>query len=154
MGFEIDTRFQRLEELVTRASERGLDELTASYFCKLGSVLICGNIERCVEIIVLDWLAKKSPQQVSSFFRRYFLRGTNYDCDQILQFLNRLDTGWGLKFDQYLKANSQVDISISSCYAVRNSVAHGGGQSFGPRILRQYFDASFDMITELDSIVR
>jgi hypothetical protein len=65
--FEIETRFKSLDELVRNAEAKGLDERTASYFCKLGCVLTCGNIERCVEIIVLSWLSKKAPAQVGLF---------------------------------------------------------------------------------------
>ena len=154
MGLELEYRFSKLEELVKRAADRNLDELTASYFCRLGSVLICGNIERCFEIIVLNWARRKCPEQVGNFFRRYFNRGTNYDCEEIKNFLYRLDKAWGERFEAFVADHDEVSTSISSCYAVRNSVAHGGGGSLGPKSLRQYFDASFSLIAELDDIVK
>lgn len=154
MGLELEVRFAKLEELVNKASDRSVDELTASYFCRLGSVLICGNIERCIEIIVLNWVRKKCPDQINSFFKRYFMRGTNYDCDEIKELLYRFDKAWGARFEAFAEANDEVSSSVSSCYAVRNSVAHGGGGSLGPKILRQYFEASFSLIAELDDIVK
>jgi hypothetical protein len=33
------------------------------------------------------------------------------------------------------------------------TVAHGGAGSLGPRILKQYFDAGLDVITELERVV-
>jgi len=92
--------------------------------------------------------------QVTPFLRAYFKRGTNYDCEQISQLLYRFDTDWGRAFEAYIDANGQISESISSCYAVRNSVAHGGWQSLGPRILRQYYDASFDLVVEFEHMIR
>lgn len=152
--FDIEQRFISLEQLVKAAGAKGLDEQTASYLCKLGSVLICGNLERCVEVIITTRIAKKSPPQVESFLRMYFKRGTNYDCDEIRELLFRFDSAWGRVFDQFIIDNQRLKESISSCYSVRNSVAHGGGQSLGPSILKQYYQASFDVISELEKIVR
>lgn len=152
--FAVEQRFIALSRLIRAAQEKGLDEQTASYFCKLGSVLICGNLERCVELIISERIASKSPPQVLSFLKTYFKRGTNYDCDQISQLLYRFDTNWGRDFDCFLESNSAVKEGISSCYAVRNSVAHGGGQSLGPRALMQYYDASFTLIAQLEYLLR
>jgi hypothetical protein len=54
LSFEIEQRFRSLEQLVIAAAAQDLDELSASYLCKLGSVLICGNLERCVELALTD----------------------------------------------------------------------------------------------------
>lgn len=150
MGFEIENRFIALEKVVNRACAKNLDEEQASYLCKLGSVLICGNLERCVEIVVTSRLSR-SPPQVASFLKSYFKKGTNYDCEAICNLLFKFDTEWGRRLETSL--TDSVKSSISSCYAVRNSVAHGGGQSLGPTILRQYFDASFVLVAELEKSV-
>ncbi|MEY9106491.1 hypothetical protein ABH999_002687 [Bradyrhizobium yuanmingense] len=152
--FAIEQRFIALSKLIVAAQQKGLDEQTASYFCKLGSVLICGNLERCVELLVSEKIASKSPPQVLSFLKTYFKRGTNYDCDQISQLLYRFDTNWGRDFDDFLAKNSVIRESVSSCYAVRNSVAHGGGQSLGPRALLQYYDASLTLVAQLEYLMR
>jgi hypothetical protein len=153
VSFEIEQRFKRLEELVVAATNEQ-DERTASYFSRLGSVLICGNIERCVELILMGRIADRSPPQVGNFLRRFFARGTNYDCERICQLLYRFDTRWGHAFETFLKDNDHLKESIASCYAIRNQVAHGGTQSLGPRILRQYFKASLDVVAELERVVR
>jgi DNA-binding transcriptional LysR family regulator len=152
VSFEVERRFAALEKLVNQANQKGLDEEQASHLSKLGSVLVCGNIERCVEILVTSRFASNSPRQVASFMQAYFKRGTNYDCDAISQLLHRFDGDWGRKFEQALKQETRT--SVSSCYAVRNSVAHGGGMSLGPRSLKQYFLASFDLIAELEKALR
>ena len=42
---------------------------------------------------------------------------------------------------------------ISSCYAIRNSIAHGG-ETLGPRALKQYYDASLTLVAELERMLR
>jgi len=154
VSFEIEQRFKQLGDLINTAAAKDLDERTASYFCKLGSVLICGNLERCVELVLTARIADRSPPQVGNFLRRFFGRGTNYDCERICQLLYQFDSGWGHDFEDFLKGHDHLKESISSCYAVRNSVAHGGGQSLGPSILKQYFEASLTVVAELEQLVR
>lgn len=154
MSFEIEQRFKKLEELIVGASDKNLDERVASYICRLGSVQICGNLERCIELILVARLADRSPKQVGKFLRRYFQRGTNYDCERISQLLYRFDSDWGHNFEASIRENDLLKESISSCYAVRNSVAHGGTLSLGPKILKQYFDASLAVVKNLEDSVR
>ncbi|RVG33201.1 hypothetical protein CN233_12665 [Sinorhizobium meliloti] len=150
MSFDIENRFIALEKVINRACAKGLDEEEAAYLCKLGSVLICGNLERCVEIVISSRLAK-SPRQVSVFLKSFFKRGTNYDCESICSLLYKFDVEWGRRLEDAIK--EEVKASISSCYAVRNSVAHGGGQSLGPKSLKQYFDASLTLVADLQKAV-
>jgi hypothetical protein len=152
--FEIEQRFRNLERLIAAATDKNLDELLASYLCRLGSVLICGNLERCVELVLLTRFANRAPPQINTFIKAYFRRGTNYDCDQICQLLYRFDAAWGRPFEVYLEQKEHIKESISSCYAIRNSIAHGGGQNIGPSSLRQYYDASFELIASLEQLVR
>ena len=154
MLFEIEQRFKGLQELILAASDQSLDERTASYFCRLGSVQICGNLERCIELTIVARFANRSPKQIGNFLRRHFQRGVNYDCERICQLLNHFDHNWGRSFEDFVKANDRVKESISSCYAIRNSVAHGGGQSLGPRILRQYYEASLEVVAQLEKSIR
>lgn len=148
MKFVVEQRFATLERLVLKANDKGLDEEQASYLSRLGSVLVCGNIERCVETLIVNRVSKHSSVQTSSFLKSYFKRGTNYDCEAIVQLLHKFDNNWGKAFD--CSISQEVRESVASCYAVRNSIAHGGGSSLGPRILKQYYEASFTMIAELE----
>jgi RiboL-PSP-HEPN len=152
--FAVVQRFVALEKLIVAAGAKGLEEQHAAYLCKLGSVLVCGNLERCIEILLTEHIGPRSAPQVRPFLRAYFKRGTNYDCDQICQLLYKFDSVWGRAFEVYLAANDRISDSISSCYAVRNSVAHGGGGGLGPKVLKQYFDDSFSLIVELENMIR
>jgi RiboL-PSP-HEPN len=154
MSLAIENRFQAVEKVINAASQNGLDEQMASYLCRLGSVLICGAVERSIEIIIDSRVCQRSVPQISSFMRSYFKKGTNYTSDQIATLLMRLDVSWGSEFERIIEANERFKTSLNSCYAIRNSVAHGGTQSLGPTILRQYFDDAFSLICEVEKIVR
>lgn len=154
MSFPIENRFNAVEKVVNAACAKGLDTEIASYHCKLGCVLICGAIERSVEVLITERIASRSPPQVAQFLKAYFKRGTNYDCEEILQLLFKFDSAWGKKFEVFLLANERIKSGVASCYATRNSIAHGGGQSLGPKALREYFDAAFTLIVELEKLLR
>ena len=71
-----------------------LDAEVAAYYCKLACVMVCGAIERSVEILITDRVGSRSAPQVQSFLKAFFQRGTNYDCDQIIALLYRFDADW------------------------------------------------------------
>ncbi len=152
MAFEVEQRFAALERLVNKANQKGLEEEEASYLSRLGSVLVCGNIERCVETLLVNRVSAHSSKQASAFLKAFFKKGVNYDAEAICQLLYKFDSEWGHRFEKALPQN--VRESVSSCYSVRNSVAHGGGGSLGPRTLKQYYDASFALVAELEKAIR
>ncbi|MGD9475989.1 HEPN domain-containing protein [Shinella sp. G-2] len=154
MSLAIENRFREVEKLVVAAQTKGLDPEVAAYYCKLGCVLICGAIERSIEILISDRVGGRSAPQVNSFLKSFFKRGTNYNCDEIQDLLFKFDADWGRKFQVLIEKNDQIRSGVASCYAVRNSVAHGGGQSLGPNILRQYFDNAFTLVAGLENLLR
>jgi hypothetical protein len=154
LQFVIEQRFAELEKLVIAVQARDLDERTASYLFKLGSVLVCGNLEKCVEHLFIEKVGGESQPRVTSFLKTHFRIGRNYDCENILQLMFRFDSDWGRKFERFVEENGRIKESVSSCYAVRNSVAHGGGQSVGPSALKQFYDATLTLVAELEKIIR
>lgn len=154
MSLAVHNRFRELEKLVLAAQVRSLDPEVAAYYCKLACIMVCGTIERSVEILITDRVGGRSAPQAKSFLKAFFQRGTNYDCDRIVALLYRFDTDWGDAFRGFVDENDRVKTAISSCYAVRNSIAHGGGQSLGPAALKQYFDGAFELIVHLEQVLR
>lgn len=154
MQFVIEQRFVELQKLVEATQVRGLDEQTASYLCRLGSVLVCGNLEKCIEHLFIEKVGGESQPRVTSFLKGHFKTGRNYDCSNISQLMFRFDADWGRRFENFIEQNGRIKESVSSCYAVRNSVAHGGGQSLGPNAFKQYYDASFTLVAEVEKIIR
>lgn len=154
MKLSIENRFREAEKLVIAAQSKGVDPEVAAYYCKLGCVMICGAVERSVEILIVERVGGRSVPQVSSFLKSFFKRGANYDCDDITELLFKFDSSWGHNFKDFIAQNEQVRSGVSSCYAIRNSIAHGGAQSLGPAILRQYYENSLTLIAALEKLLR
>lgn len=154
MTIAIEQRFRAVEKVVLAAQVKGLEPETASYLCRLGAVIVCGNIERCVEILITERVGVGSVPQVTPFLKTYFKRGTNYDCENIADLLFRFDSNWGHKFREFVDKNDQIKEGIASCYAVRNSIAHGGTNSLGPKTLKQYYENSLTLVAEIEQIIR
>lgn len=154
MAFAIESRFREVEKIILAAQERGADQMVAANYCKLGSVMLCGAIERSVEIIITERIGGKTAPQVSAFLKSYFKRGTNYDCDEIKNLLFRFDRNWGQKFETFVSKNDKIKSSVASCYGIRNSIAHGNPQSLSPKILLQYYEDALSLIAGVEKILR
>jgi hypothetical protein len=66
----------------------------------------------------------------------------------------RFDSDWGKEFESFMESNNRIKVGISSCYAIRNSIALGGGHSLGPRNLKEYYEAALTLIAEIEKIIR
>lgn len=151
MQHELTGRLVALKAYVDMVSSSHAPEDLKSYLFRFGTVLMCGTIERCVEIIVLNRLAHKAHPRILRFVKSHFKKGTNFDCRAVKQLLERFDPAWADKWSEYVNGSPDVDERINSLYAVRNSVAHGGSQSIGSarlkelyQITEQYVDAMVD----------
>ena len=154
MSFTTDQRFKALDVLI-QAAKNQADPQTAFYLCRLGFVQICGNLERCVELLIRERFDKRAPPQIDEFLSRFFKRGTNYDCEEICALLYRFDKGWGRTLEDFIKSNQQVKDSINGCYGLRNAIAHGEAPgSPGYTMLQQYFDVSKTMVAKIEAAIR
>jgi len=146
MQSQLDSRFSSLVLFIKKSSESSIPEEVQGYLFRFGSVLICGNIEQSIKIIILNRLAYKAQPQVLNFVKSHLLRGANFDCSAIEQLLNRFDTKWYRSFCQFVENNPDVKEGVSSCYAVRNSVAHGGSMNLGSQRLEELAEVSRGLI--------
>ena len=152
MPIALDSREAELRRFIFNQVPKAEDEELQSYLCRLGAVMVCGYIERSIEIIILNKLDKRAHPRILSFVKGHFQRGTNYDCNAITQLLHRFDTQWAQKFQEFVSTNEELDRSISSCYGARNAIAHGISQGLGQRILQKYFENSVTLIARVDII--
>lgn len=153
MSFTTDQRFRALGALIQAAKNQS-DPQTASYLCRLACVQICGNLERCIELLIRERFEKRTPPQIDEFLSRYFKRGTNFDCEEICALLNRFDREWGRTIGDFIENNQQVRESINGCYGLRNAIAHGGAPGLGYAMLQQYFDVSQRMVAKIEAAIR
>ena len=130
MRHAIESRERKLDAFFARAKTTNDDELKSD-LARFGVVLVCGYVERCVEVIILDRLTTKAQPRVLQFIKSRFKKGTNYDCEAISQLLIRFDQNWEAAFRKVIKTNEQWSSSLSSAYDLRNSIAHGGDGNRG-----------------------
>lgn len=130
MRHAIESRERKLDQFFARAKDVGDDELKSD-LARLGAVLVCGYVERCVEVIILDRLTTKAQPKVLQFIKSHFKKGTNYDCEAICQLLIRFDQNWETAFRSRISKNDQWLTSLASAYNLRNSIAHGGDGNKG-----------------------
>lgn len=138
----VTSREQKLASYFERIKKLKLGEEVEADLSKHGIVLICGYIERSVETIVIERISKKANPTVINFVKSHFKRGTNYDCEPIKQLLARFDQKWSDKFGKFMGDNENIVSSVSSAYALRNSIAHGGDGNRGLQGVLQIFDDS------------
>lgn len=148
----VRSRTDALRKYVQRVTDPSIPSQIASDLFKFGAVMTCGTVERCVEVIILERLAKKAHPKVLSFVKSHFKRGTNYDCDAILELLGRFDEKWRSDFETYLVQNPALGASLTSCYAVRNPIAHGASASLGGARLKKLADDAILLIEALEIV--
>lgn len=137
--FAIDQRFRRLEEHIELACNAD-DEEVAENLRRFGTVLICGFVERSIEVILLERLRNRAHRRVLNFVKSYFKRGTNYSCEAICQLLDRFEPKWRDSFKNFMDNNEKEVEGLSLTYSIRNSVAHGGSHGIDAATLRERRD--------------
>ncbi|TPE53639.1 HEPN domain-containing protein [Amaricoccus solimangrovi] len=147
---QIDNRYQELNKFVREVCTGRPDDEQKATLRKFAAVLICGFVERSVEIVVLERLRNRAQPQVLAFIKSHFKRGTNYDCAAIGSLLERFDGEWKARFERAIQSNEAASESLKSIYSVRNSVAHGGTMGIGSSTLQQRF---FDAKIVVDALI-
>jgi len=138
-----------LDAFFARVVGSSLQEEAQSDLARHGTVLVCGFIERGIELVIMDKIKDRAHPRVLKFVRRHFQRGTNYDCEAITQLLERFDSKWASQFRDFLKTRDDLIQAITSAYALRNSIAHGGTANIGIHRVRELYTAAESVIDGL-----
>ena len=146
MNHSVLNRIKQLDAYFARAVDKNLLEELQSDLSRHGVVLVCGFIERSVEIIVTSKFERPKARREARFIRAYFRQGTNYNCEAIKQLLDKFDPVWGKKFENFAKGRDDVVQGVISAYALRNSIAHGGSGNIGIHGALALFQAAKDAI--------
>lgn len=150
MQLQLDSRYDAVVRFIADASSSGVPPAVQAHLYRFGTVLVCGYVERSVEIIMIERLTKKAQPQVLNFIRSHFKRGQNLNTGAVSDLLNRFDADWYRKFEAFLASNESVKVGISSCYGLRNTIAHGGTATVTQKRLSELLDAAKKMV---DAIV-
>ncbi|KQW30824.1 hypothetical protein ASE36_00530 [Rhizobium sp. Root274] len=148
MRHAIESRERKLDRFFARARSVEDGELQSD-LARYGTVLVCGFVERCVEVIILERLSQKAHPRIIQFLKSHFKRGTNYDCEAICQLLVRFDQDWESQFRSIIDANDEWISSLTSAYAIRNAIAHGGDGNKGLAGVETFYGDSKKIIWSL-----
>ena len=148
--FAIEEKFKVLEQSIELACN-ATDEEVAANLRRYGTVLICGFVERSIEVVLLERLRPRAHPRVLNFVKSYFKRGSNYNCETICQLLERFEPKWKNNFRAFMDTNEKEVDALSSTYSVRNSVAHGGSAGINATTLRERRD---DAKRIVDALIR
>lgn len=154
MIFAVEARKRQLETYFIRALDPAIPEEVRADLAKHGTILVCGFVERSVELIVIEKIRKLAHPRVENFIRSHFKFGRNYDCEAIVQLLERFDSKWGLNFRDFLKSRDDLVQAILSAYGLRNSIAHGGTGNRGIYGVKELFAAAVSIIEGLDAAMK
>lgn len=149
MNPAIASRKRQLDAYFARALDSKLAEEIQSDLAKHGTILICGFIERSVELIIMDHVKNRAHPRIASFVKAHFRRGTNYDCEAIAQLLDRFDPQWGENFRNFKNSRADITEMVSSAYTLRNSIAHGGSANRGIRGVIDLYQAAQELVLGL-----
>lgn len=147
----IQSRINQLDAYFEMATGQDLPDEMQKHLSKLAAVLVCGFVERSVEIIVLDRLVSRAHPKVLNFVKSHFKRGTNYDCEAIHQLLARFDPGWQTNFKIFMNDNDQIVASLTSVYGIRNSVAHGGDMNRSISGIKTIFEDCKTLVAQIQN---
>ena len=71
--FAIEQRFRSLEQQIELACSAADEEVAAS-LRQYGTVLICGFVERSIEVVLLERLTRRAHPRVLNFVKSHFKR--------------------------------------------------------------------------------
>jgi hypothetical protein len=146
MQLAIKSREESLNSFIDRAVSPDVPQEIQGHLYRYGAILVCGNIEQCIKLILLDRLTNRAHKRVINFVKNYLDRGQNLDCKSIEDLLNRFEPAWGKALKDFVDSNNDIKEGISSAYSVRNPIAHGSPASLGSARLREIFDISKRLI--------
>ena len=147
----IEARKRQLDVYFRRAADPAVAEEVRSDLAKHGIVLVCGFVERSVETVIMENIARRAHPRVQNFVRRYFKIGTNYNCEAIAQLLERFDLDWSSNFRALLQPRDDLVEALRSAYDLRNSIAHGGTGSRGLRGVQSLYESAKEVVAALEA---
>jgi RiboL-PSP-HEPN len=148
----VETRKRQLDAYFRRAADLAIPEEVRADLAKHGIVLICGFVERSVEIVIMEKIERRAHPRVQNFIRGHFKIGTNYSCEAIAQLLERFDREWGEKFRTFLKSRDDLIDALRSAYELRNSIAHGGTGNRGLRGVQELYASAKEVVDALEAV--
>lgn len=149
---EIDARIKSakyaIDTIVTSSPDAYLSTLLCRYLC----ILLSGNIERCIHLILAEYARQHSDARLQKYIFDKFEKGTNYRTQKIIEVLSGFDPDWGRKFEEFIKIKERKD-QLDSIYRLRITIAHGNAVDVRLNSIREYFEVHSEAIKFIARLV-
>jgi hypothetical protein len=142
----------RIENLLDRSAEAGVDDELRSSLARYACVLTSGYLEESVRTVLGRWCAGKSHAHISSYVMRQLEWFTNPKLGKIVDLLGHFSLTWREAFEADLD-NEEKD-AIDSVVNNRHQIAHGRNVGISPIVMRRYFRCCQSAMHKLDQVVK
>jgi hypothetical protein len=141
----------RIDNVLKRSYEAGLDQEMRSSLARYACVLTSGYLEESVRMVIGAWCRDKSHPNIHTYVGRQLDWFLNPKCGKILDLLSHFSIQWR---DDFLAALSDEEkAAIDSVVSNRNQIAHGRNVGISPEPMTRYFKCCRNAVRKLDSIV-
>lgn len=141
----------RINNVLKRATEAGIDEELRSSLARYACVLTSGYLEESVRIIVGTWCRDKSHPHIHTYVGRQLDWFLNPKLGKILEILSHFSLAWNESFADLL-TDEEKD-AINSVVNNRNQIAHGRNVGISPEPMKRYFKSCKSAMHKLDRVV-
>lgn len=141
----------RIENVLKRAEEAGLDDELRSSLARYACVLTSGYLEEAVRVILGGWCNNKSHPHVHAYVGRQLDWFSNPKLGKILDELSHFSSVWHDTFEAAL-TDEEKD-AVNSVVNNRHQIAHGRNVGVSPVPMRRYFNDCKSVVRKLDAAI-
>lgn len=141
----------RIENLLKRADEAGLDDELRSSLSRYACVLASGYLEEGVRLVLSSWCGTKAHPTVDAYVNRQLQWFYNAKTNRILDLLSHFSDQWRQEFDAVLTDEERA--AIDSVVSLKNRIAHGKDVGLSSEPMKSYFKACRAAVTKMNAVV-
>ena len=141
----------KIENLLKRADEAGLDDELRAGLARYACVLTSGYLEEGVRLVLRTWCGSKAHPTVDAYVNRQLEWFYNAKTGRILDLLSHFSNDWREEFDSAL-TDEERD-AINSVVNNKNLIAHGKDVGISTEPMKRYFKACRSAVSKMNQIV-
>lgn len=142
------TRLEAIRGLAPDATDPQKQSHFARYYC----VLVCGFIENCIKIVVIDFAQNSGRSEVAAYVGSRISRFGDIGKQELSSFIHSYSNTWGKHVDSFM--DGPAGEALDSLKNIRNQVAHGGSMSTSLGQIDAYFSEIDKLVEFVDKTFR
>ncbi len=141
----------RIDNVLRRAVEAGIDEELRASLARYACVLTSGYLEESVRVVVGNWCSGKSHAHIGSYVSRQLDWFLNPKLGKIYEVLTHFSPAWQAAFEAALTEEEKD--AVNSVVSNRHQIAHGRNVGISPEVMTRYFACCKTAVRKLDQAV-